>query len=107
MTKDAYIKVASLHQVPVNKMYRATVANQQILIANVDGTLYAVDDQCSHEDASLYLGALKGDCIKCPLHGSRFDLKTGQPLDDPADEAIQTYPVRQTDTDIYISLATH
>jgi 3-phenylpropionate/trans-cinnamate dioxygenase ferredoxin subunit len=63
------------------------------MLANTEEGIFAVDDLCSHEDASLAMGSLKGDCVKCPLHGSRFNLKTGQPLDDPAYEPIATYPV--------------
>ena len=49
---------------------------------------------CSHEDASLYNGALKGRCVECPLHGSHFDLKTGEPQQEPATKAIKTFAVK-------------
>ena len=65
-----------------------------VLLARVDGKLLAVDDICTHEDASLSSGVLRGDRVRCPLHGSWFCLRTGEPLDEPADEALQRYYVR-------------
>jgi len=73
---------------------RFDIHGQRILIANIDGGYHAVADTCSHEDASLSLGALKGETISCPLHGSRFCLRTGQALDEPAEEAIAVYATR-------------
>lgn len=105
MSENNFQFAASLQEVGPGKLYRASIENRMILLANVDGKVFAVDDMCSHEDASLYLGALKGECIKCPLHGSRFDLNTGEPLDEPADEPIQTYAVKIDGDSIYVSLA--
>ncbi|RMD68332.1 MAG: non-heme iron oxygenase ferredoxin subunit, partial [Gammaproteobacteria bacterium] len=72
------------------------------LLAHAGGRIYAVDDTCTHEDASLALGALKGRCIKCPLHGSRFDLETGRPLEEPADIPLKTYEVKVEGEEVYI-----
>jgi 3-phenylpropionate/trans-cinnamate dioxygenase ferredoxin subunit len=91
---DPYVTLARTDDLPPGKMVRASHDGRHYLLANVDGTVYAVDDQCSHEDASLYKGSLHGDCVRCPLHGSRFDLKTGAALDEPAETPINTYAVR-------------
>ena len=85
-------------------MLRINVNNQRIVLAHLQDGIYAMEDRCSHEDASLYNGALKGDCVECPLHGSRFNFKTGQPQEEPATEAIQTYPVTIKDDSIYLAL---
>ena len=76
----------------------------QILLANVEGTIYAVDDTCTHEDSSLALGCLRGDKVKCTLHGSWFSVVNGEPSEDPADEALQTYAVIIEDDEIWLSL---
>ena len=91
---EKFIQLARLDEVKPGKMLCVVHGNQRIMLANVDGTIHAVDDMCSHEDASLSTGSLKGDCVKCPLHGSRFDLNTGEPLDEPAYEPIRVYPVK-------------
>ena len=64
-----------------------------VLICLVDDTVYAVHDTCTHEDISLSLGALCEHRLRCPLHGSEFDIRTGQVLDEPAEENLPTYPV--------------
>ncbi len=63
-----------------------------------------MDDMCTHEDASLSKGSLHGDCVKCPLHGSRFKLLTGQALDEPAEENLNTYKVKIEGDSIQVKL---
>jgi 3-phenylpropionate/trans-cinnamate dioxygenase ferredoxin subunit len=101
----AFVKVTEPGDPKPGKMKRVLVAGKKILLANVDGRYYAVDDTCTHEDASLSTGSLKGDCVKCPLHGSRFHLATGAALDEPASVNLTTYAVRQEGDGIYIGLA--
>jgi len=101
---ENFVKVSDLDQLPAGKMLCVQARGYRILIANVDGTVYAVDDLCTHEDASLTTGSLQGHCVKCPLHGSRFDLKTGEPLEEPAEEKLNTYDVRIEDNAILIAL---
>ena len=96
------IRVLSGNTLNPGKMMRINVEEETILLANVEGTFYAIEDQCSHEDASLYNGALKGDCVECPLHGSRFDLKTGLPKEEPATEPVKTFAVEIQEDDVYI-----
>ena len=72
-------------------MKRVEAFGDRVLIANVDGTFHAVSDTCTHEDASLSLGALKRGTVSCPLHGSRFCLATGAALDEPAEEPLRVY----------------
>jgi 3-phenylpropionate/trans-cinnamate dioxygenase ferredoxin subunit len=66
--------------------------------------LCAVDDTCTHEEASLSTGVLRGELVKCPLHGSRFSVCTGEVLEDPAEENLRTYPVRLEGGHILIGL---
>jgi len=91
---DSYQFAAKLGDVAPGTMFRVELAGKRILLANADGTIHACDEMCTHEEVSLALGALQGNCLKCSLHGSRFDLLTGKPLDEPADEDLKIYPVR-------------
>lgn len=104
MAADEYVKVARLDELPPGKMKCVDVDGLRILLARVDGELYAADDLCTHEDASLCTGSLKGHYVKCPLHGSRFDLRSGEPLEDPAEVPLRTYPVKVEDGDILVSI---
>jgi len=64
-----------------------------ILVVCIDGGYFAVDAVCSHAGQSLETGRIRGGEIICPLHGGRFDLRTGACTKQPASEALRTYPV--------------
>jgi 3-phenylpropionate/trans-cinnamate dioxygenase ferredoxin component len=64
-----------------------------IAVFNVDGEFYAIDDTCTHQDASLADGWLDGCSIECPLHASCFDLRTGKPSSPPARKPVRTHRV--------------
>ncbi|MCB1878252.1 MAG: non-heme iron oxygenase ferredoxin subunit [Chromatiales bacterium] len=97
-TKD----VAGSAELGEGGMLRVEHLGRAVLLARVNGRAYAVDDLCTHEDASLFTGCLKGTAVKCPLHGARFDLATGLPLEEPADEAIATYELEERNGRIYL-----
>ena len=80
------------------------IADKRIIIAYIDDQYFAFDEMCSHEEAELWRGALRKDHIECPLHGSRFCLRTGKPLEEPATDAINTYPVEVSDDMIHVTL---
>jgi 3-phenylpropionate/trans-cinnamate dioxygenase ferredoxin subunit len=94
---NAPIQAVNARDLPSGKMMCVEAGGRRILVANVDGVFYATDDTCSHEEASLSSGSLKGDLVKCPLHGSRFSLRTGEPMEDPAEEPLRCYPVKVED----------
>ncbi len=103
MSLDApWVAVAAEHELAVAQMKKIQVGDKRLLLANAEGRFYVVDEMCSHEDYSLYLGCIKDHRIKCSLHGSFFDLKTGEPTVEPACEPIRTYPVRVTDGRIWV-----
>lgn len=86
--------IAGADELGVGQMKALTVDGQRLLLVHADGGHYLIDEMCSHEDYSLALGCIKDCRIKCSLHGSYFDLRTGAALDEPAEEPIRTYPVR-------------
>jgi nitrite reductase/ring-hydroxylating ferredoxin subunit len=75
--------VASVDEVPVGKMKHVEVAGKEILIANVDGRFYAVDDRCGHMNARLSRGSLRGNIVTCPMHAAQFDVTTGKKVAEP------------------------
>lgn len=66
-----------------------------IAVYNVEGQLYAIEDQCSHDALELAGGELDGYEVVCPWHGARFDLRTGEAKCAPAYEPVATFPVRE------------
>ncbi|WP_354698416.1 3-phenylpropionate/cinnamic acid dioxygenase ferredoxin subunit [Paraconexibacter sp. AEG42_29] len=70
-----------------------------IAVLNVGGTLYAIEDRCSHDDGPLGDGPVDAAActIECPRHGSLFDLQTGKPTTLPAYQPVETFPVTVAD----------
>ena len=97
-----YEPVADAEELKPGQMKKINVGGKRLLLANADGDLYAVDEMCSHEDYSLSLGCIQDGKIKCSLHGSYFDLKTGRPALEPADEPICTYALRVADGKVWV-----
>lgn len=90
------IPVCPLEDLPPGTAVRV-VAEVPIAVFNADGVLYAVDDTCTHQDASLADGYLEGCWVECPLHASTFDLRTGKPSGPPAKTAVRTHGVEVRD----------
>ncbi len=107
MTTDSLIKVCQLSDVPVKEMRCVSLHDRNVLVAHTSDGVFVADEMCTHEDARLCDGNLSGTLVKCPLHGSRFDLTSGEVLDDPADQNLRVYPVTVQDNDVYISLRTN
>lgn len=97
-----YIAIADEGELKSAQMKRVTAGGKKLLLCNADGKHYVVDEMCSHEDYSLYLGCIQNGRIKCSLHGSYFDLETGEPTVEPACEPIHTYPVKIEDGRIWV-----
>jgi nitrite reductase/ring-hydroxylating ferredoxin subunit len=73
------------------------VNGRAVLLANVDGAYFCIEDKCSHADSPLSIGRLRGSKILCPLHGARFDVRTGEHLGPPAVRGVASFPVRVVD----------
>lgn len=80
--------------------------NLEILVANCDGSLHAMEDRCSHDDGPLHEGKLDpiACTVECPRHGSIFDLCTGRPLCLPAFKPVATFPVTAEDGVVRIAV---
>ena len=78
------------------------VADVPLAVFNADGTLYCVDDTCTHQDASLTDGYLEGCWVECPLHASTFDLRTGRPSGPPARTPVRTHEVVVRDGVVHV-----
>ena len=76
------------------KPVRLEKNGKTICVTRVDDEVFAIDDTCSHSDASLSEGDVTGTKVECWLHGAEFDLRTGQVLSLPATVALKTYQVK-------------
>ncbi len=95
----AAITVAAVADVPEGTAKTFVVEGHKIAVVHAEGTFYALDDTCSHAEASLGEGEVDSDelTVECPLHGSLFALESGRPRTLPAFEPVSTYPVRVED----------
>ena len=75
-----------------------------LCIARTQGEVFAVSDICSHAEVNLSDGDVESGTLECWLHGSRFDLRTGQPTGLPANRPVATYPVKIEGDDIYVAI---
>ena len=90
-----YQKVLSKGDVPSGSGKCVQVKGRPIAVFNSGDTFYAIDDLCTHADASLAEGGLMDDCTAvCPWHGAQFDIRTGEAKCGPACDPVRTYAVR-------------
>ena len=102
MAKTAFVKVAEVGELSTGEMKYAEVGDDQVLLANVAGTIHACDNVCTHAYAPLSEGELDGEQVECPLHGSVFNVITGEVIGPPADENLRVFQVRIDGQDILI-----
>jgi 3-phenylpropionate/trans-cinnamate dioxygenase ferredoxin component len=89
------IEVCPLDQLAPGDVRLVEWEDLEIGVFNCAGTVFAIEDRCSHDDGPLVEGELDQEkcTIECPRHGSLFDLRTGKPLTLPAYVAVDTFPV--------------
>ena len=93
------IDICPEDELPPGAMRMAEWEDLEIGVFNCSGELLAIEDRCSHDDGMLVDGELDQDTctIECPRHGSKFDLRTGKPLNLPAYLPVDTFPVSVVD----------
>lgn len=94
-SKCKYIRVCNVGDLPVGDRIFLEVEHRSIVMLNIAGKIFAIDDVCSHDNGPVGDGELEGETIICPRHGAKFDLATGKVLRLPAVEDIAAYPTRE------------
>ena len=100
------IEVAAADEFPPGSSKIVRHGSLFVGVYNCAGTLYAIEDRCSHDDGPLCEGDWDEDLCRvvCPRHGSAFELSSGRPLSLPATEPVDTYPVRVVDGTVVVEL---
>jgi 3-phenylpropionate/trans-cinnamate dioxygenase ferredoxin subunit len=98
--------VAKRDEIPPGTTKKVTVDGVELLLCNVDGDVYAIEDVCTHDGGPLDQGELQGCRIMCPRHGAMFDVTTGAALTPPAVVPVGTYPVRVEGDDVLVDPST-
>jgi len=94
--------VARASEIAPGTMRRVAVEGCDVLVCNVAGAFYAVEDVCTHDGEPLDGGELDGNRVMCPRHGAFFDVTTGKALTLPAIAPLPTFDVRVDGDDIYV-----
>ena len=100
------VDICPLEELPPGEKRLVEVEDLEIGVFSCNGTLFAIEDRCSHDDGELVEGEFDpDDCtVECPRHGSLFDLKTGKPLTLPAYEPVDTFKVIVEDDTIKLEV---
>ncbi len=95
MNVATWTEVGRVEDVPPGHAARVEIDDVPLAIFNLDGEFYCLDDTCSHAQASLSDGDLDSErcAIECPLHGSAFSLRTGEPMSLPAVEPVRVHKI--------------
>lgn len=98
-----YVKVATRADIPPGTHKIVEVDGIEVVVVNLDGAFYAMENVCTHDGGPLGEGKLEGCQLICPRHGARFDVRTGAALTMPAVEPAPTYEVRVEGDDILVA----
>lgn len=93
MSRGRLIPLVPLAAVPEGAKRACSADGLEVLVCNVEGKIYAVENRCSHSSSRLDTGKLRGHSITCPLHSARFDVRDGRPVSAPANKPIRTFEV--------------
>src|SRR5579863_5589697 len=95
-------RVADASEIPAGAVKTVKVGGVGVMVANIEGTLYAIANKCTHVGGPLGRGRLTGSVIQCPLHGSKFDVKTGAVVQGPAQRPEPTFQVKVENSAVWI-----
>jgi nitrite reductase/ring-hydroxylating ferredoxin subunit len=97
-----FVKAAETKDIQPSNMKAVDLAGERVCIVNVEGNYYAIGNVCTPVGGPLDEGTLEGYNIECPWHGSKFDVRTGEPTKPPARQAVPTYEVKVEDKNILL-----
>ena len=93
-----------LDSIVEGKPVRLTKNGKDVCVARVGNEVFAIEDNCSHQDAALSEGEQNGYKIECWLHSAEFDLRTGEALTPPASAPVKTYPVSVDGNNVLVEI---
>jgi len=102
---DGFVLACSVADLPTVGAVKVEIDGEPVaIVRDSAGQIHAIDDTCSHANVSLSEGDVEDGQIECWLHGSRFDLRNGQPTGLPALIPIAVYPVKIDGGDVFVSV---
>ena len=98
-----FVRAASTAEIAPGTCRLVVLKGKEIVLFNV-GDFYALGDLCTHEEGPLCEGEVEGFEVTCPWHGAKFDIRTGEVLQDPAYDAVARHNVRVTGAAIEVEV---
>ena len=89
-----FVKVAESREIGPSSMKAVEVDDEKVCVINAEGNYYAIGNVCTHVGGPLNEGTLEGFEVQCPWHGSKFDIRTGEPTKPPATSTVPKYEVK-------------
>ncbi len=97
-------KLAPADEVAPGEIKQYLVEGRYVALCNVEGEFHAFEDVCTHQFTHLSDGEFTGSEVKCPLHGAKFDVKTGAAKSLPAVKPVPKHEVKVEDGNVYVAL---
>jgi 3-phenylpropionate/trans-cinnamate dioxygenase ferredoxin subunit len=104
MSETTFTAVATMDEVPPGAKKLVDAGGIEVLLCHSEGRVFAIENRCSHAEEKLDCGRMRSGWIACPVHGARFDLATGEAMNPPANQPIQTFAVRITGDTIEVAI---
>ena len=80
---ESYVEVAKIDEIPPGNMKHVELDGKEIVVSNVNGKFYAMDERCGHMNARLSNGNINQNIVTCPFHAAKFDISTGKKIGEP------------------------
>ena len=102
MSRVVSVDVSDL---PPGQMRGVEEDGARLLVCNVEGSFYVIENRCPHAEVRLDAGALRGCVLECPVHGGKLDVRDGKPAGQPIRRPATTFAAREIDGKLEIELA--
>lgn len=99
-----WISITKINEIPLGGHKAITINGTPVVLFNLEGEYYAIENRCTHQDFPLSEGCIIDNEITCPLHGAKFNIKTGEVTAPPAFMDVQTFAVRIEQDNIQVEL---
>jgi len=99
---EEFVKLGSFDDFPAGSMKKVQVHDEDVLVVNISGKIYAIGDECTHRGCSLSEGTLEGTTIICPCHAGNFDVTTGKVIASPPKRDEPSYEVQLQGSDVLV-----
>ena len=104
ITLTKWVKVCKTNELNDGQLLSFDYDDKKIMLAKMQGKIFATDRICTHEEADLSTGILSEQGVTCPLHLSVFNLENGSPENLPAEKPLETFNIKTSENEVYVEV---